>query len=58
MITVCGEVGPRHAPRWRRPALVSGLMAAAFAVAGLLAARAADHLATGARGVVTRDPYT
>jgi hypothetical protein len=27
------------APRWRRPALVSGLMEAAFAVAGLLAAR-------------------
>ena len=27
------------APRWRRPALVSGLMAAAFAAAGLLAAR-------------------
>ena len=26
-------------PRWRRPALVSGLMAAAFAAAGLLAAR-------------------
>ena len=37
------------APRWRRPALVSGLMAAAFAVAGLLAARA-DHLAAGAQG--------
>ncbi len=27
------------APRWRRPALVSGLMAATFAVAGVLAAR-------------------
>jgi hypothetical protein len=27
------------APRWRRPALVSGLMATAFAVAGVLAAR-------------------
>ena len=27
------------APRWRRPALVSGLTAAAFAVAGILAAR-------------------
>ena len=27
------------APRWRRPALVSGLTAAAFAVAGVLAAR-------------------
>jgi hypothetical protein len=27
------------APRWRRPALVSGLTAAAFAVAGALAAR-------------------
>jgi hypothetical protein len=27
------------APRWRRPALVSGLMAAAFAAAGVLAAR-------------------
>ncbi len=26
-------------PRWRRPALVSGLMAAAFAAAGVLAAR-------------------
>jgi hypothetical protein len=26
-------------PRWRRPALVSGLTAAAFAVAGVLAAR-------------------
>jgi hypothetical protein len=26
-------------PRWRRPALVSGLMAAAFAGAGVLAAR-------------------
>jgi hypothetical protein len=26
-------------PRWRRPALVSGLMATAFAVAGVLAAR-------------------
>jgi hypothetical protein len=38
------------APRWRRPALVSGLMAAAFAVAGLLAARAADHLGAGAPG--------
>jgi hypothetical protein len=27
------------APRWRRPALVSGLMAAAFAAAGVLTAR-------------------
>ena len=27
------------APRWRRPALVSGLIATAFAVAGVLAAR-------------------
>jgi hypothetical protein len=26
-------------PRWRRPALVSGLMAAAFAAAGMLATR-------------------
>jgi hypothetical protein len=26
-------------PRWRRPALVSGLMATAFAMAGVLAAR-------------------
>ena len=26
-------------PRWRRPAMVSGLMAAAFAAAGVLAAR-------------------
>jgi hypothetical protein len=38
--------------RWRRPALVSGLIAASFAAAGALAARRA----AGRAGLATSDP--